>query len=92
VFSSELNIARAGQSVPITSALTDADGNEVTSTSAVVGAEFDGAAPTAADAVQHDGGQYVVLARTSRSWSWTTRTLTLRLDDGTTHTARFEFR
>lgn len=92
VSSSEINRVVAGQTIPIKFALRDADGIVVTSLDAVSAYGFDGLGPAAAYTLEHDGEQYVLRADTPKAWASSTRTFTLRLDDGTTHTARFAFK
>lgn len=87
-----VNTVQAGQAIPFKFALRNAEGEQVTGASALKEFTFDGTGAGAEFQLTHDGKQCVLVAKTPKAWAGTTRTFTLRLDDGTRHTATFAFR
>ena len=87
-----VNTVQAGQAIPFKFELRNAEGEQVTGAAALKDYAFDGTGAGAEFQLKHDGKQYVLVAKTPKAWAGTTRTSTLRLDDGTSHTARFAFR
>jgi hypothetical protein len=76
-----VNAAKAGSAVPVKFTLGGNQGLDVLA---------DGS-PFAGD-LRFDDGQYRFVWKTSKAWAGTTRTLSVALADGTTHTAEFRFR
>jgi hypothetical protein len=76
----------AGRAIPVKWALTAPDGSAATAVSAVTSYAFD--APGATFTLTYDqvGQQYLLLAKTPKSWAGQTRTLTVTLDDKSVHT------
>jgi hypothetical protein len=83
----------AGATIPFKFELADFDHTEITSLSTVADYGFSpaGGGVTWALSYDHEKDQYILRARTPKTWAGTTKTFTLLLDDGTSHTATFEF-
>ncbi|HET9443310.1 MAG TPA: HD domain-containing phosphohydrolase [Acidimicrobiales bacterium] len=89
----ELNVVAAGSTVPLKWRLDDHAGDPVRSLDVVISARFSEPDDGASYKVTYDteNDQFVLIARTPRSWMNQDRTFTLTLDDGSTHVASFHF-
>ena len=89
--STEVNTGRAGRSVPFKWTLAGADGAAENSLAAVTSYAFDAQGGSYALSYDSQDQQYVLIANTPREWAGTRRTFSLQLDDGSRHTAVFDF-
>jgi hypothetical protein len=76
-----VNVVKAGSAVPVRFTLGGDVGRDVLAPGSPFAGELHG-----------DGGRYQFVWKTSKAWAGTTRTLSVTLADGTTHTADFRFR
>ncbi len=101
----KVNLVKAGRTIPVKWRVVDAAGAPVsdpasfvdlTSSGGACGTAGAGAIETHApgsSGLKYGGdGQWHLNWKTSKAWSGECRTLTLRLDDGTSHTAQFRFK
>ena len=87
----DTNRAKAGSAVPLKFTLEGQHGAGVVA--AVVSSRCDGAGGEVAanGSLSYDSGQYVFVWKTDRAWASSCRVVSMRLDDGSTHEARFSF-
>ena len=83
--------ANAGRAIPFKWGLADPSGKEVTTLSAVAGHTFDAAGATTTLTYDAGGHQFVLTAKTPKSWAGTTRTFTLKFNDQSVHTQVVQF-
>ena len=83
--------ANAGRAIPFKWGLADPSGKEVTTLSAVAGHTFDAAGATTTLTYDAGGHQFVLTAKTPKSWAGTTRTFTLKFNDQSVHTQVVKF-
>jgi len=101
-----VNKAKAGQAIPFKWALQDANGNFVSDLSTAAGYGYQVGSCTSAlgDAIEsydttgtsglrYDplANQFIFTSQTQKSWAGSCKTFILRLSDGTTHQANFNF-
>ena len=79
----------AGAALPFKWSLTDPAGNRVTGSSNVTSYGFD--APGATYSLEPEGDQYVIVAKTPKSWAGSRHTFTVVLNDHSVHTAVVQF-
>lgn len=88
----DVNVMNAGRSIPFKWTLADEHGERLTATDVVEGYGFDASGATFALRYDTTQMQYVLVANTPAAWAGQRRTFTLRLDDGSSYAATFEFR
>jgi serine protease AprX len=98
-----INVANAGSAIPVKFALGGDRGLSILAAGSPVSTSFACTTGAPTDAVEETAtagqsglnfgdGQYVYVWKTDKAWGGTCRELSVKLTDGTLHTARFQFR
>ncbi|MCA1844814.1 MAG: PxKF domain-containing protein [Actinobacteria bacterium] len=86
-----VNAARAGDPVVLSWRLADPAGRPVTDLTAMVENHFSAPNQGSSSSLRYQGDHFALTVFTAKDWAGTSKTFTLTLSDGTTHTAAFRF-